>query len=506
MGDVMDILELDRNSNVDRKASIKKKRQLEPGFKKPEGMNREVYALLCSDNKDTPPLIPTDFCISSKLGFPGFGYKKVKANLSLRKVRKWNWIPFTNPARVDGFQLYHWRRDVDKLKEYPFAKMNVVANVPSYSDQEYHQWLQCDRWTKLETDYLFRMCRKYDLRFIIIEDRWDRSTYKNRSVEEIKDRYYSVCSNIAKHRTDPPSNDMGFANIKPQSYVFDIEHERKRKEQLNKLYNRTPEEVEEEQQLVAEMRKIEQRKKERDRKTQDLQKLITAADNTTEARRNEQHAASRSSTAMPRSNRKKTQSSNKGSRGGAGLSGVGDGSTASGTLSLESSSLKFPDLKAPGMYMRSSRMKLPTNIGQKRTKALQHGLNELKIELIPMSTEEIVPHFNELRNDLVLLYDLKQALATLEMDLQLLKLQAESTSTDTTKVNGTTTVTTTSVDVQSTTPNTPSTVTNSAKTETSADEPIKISELYEFPMPRKRKAALESENFMKKFSGRKSTN
>lgn len=37
--------------------------------------------------------------------------------------------------------------------------------------------------------------------------------------------------------------------------------------------------VEEEQMLQNELRKIEARKKERDKKTQDLQKLITAADN-----------------------------------------------------------------------------------------------------------------------------------------------------------------------------------------------------------------------------------
>lgn len=57
------------------------------------------------------------------------------------------------------------------------------------------------------------------------------------------------------------------------------------------MFERTPEQVEEEQMLLTELRKIEQRKKERDRKTQDLQKLITAADHQADPRKNERKPA-----------------------------------------------------------------------------------------------------------------------------------------------------------------------------------------------------------------------
>lgn len=82
-------------------------------------------------------------------------------------------------------------------------------------------------------------------------------------------------------------------------YTFDFEHERRRKEQLKKLFERTSEQIEEEQALITELRKIEQRKKERDRKTQDLQKLISAADNQADPRKNDRKTS------------KKTSSSNK---------------------------------------------------------------------------------------------------------------------------------------------------------------------------------------------------
>lgn len=49
--------------------------------------------------------------------------------------------------------------------------------------------------------------------------------------------------------------------------------------------------VAEEEYLIQELRKIENRKKEREKKAQDLQKLIKAADTTTELRRAEKRVS-----------------------------------------------------------------------------------------------------------------------------------------------------------------------------------------------------------------------
>lgn len=50
-----------------------------------------------------------------------------------------------------------------------------------------------DGWTREETDYLMELCDKYDLRFILVQDRWDRDRFKvERSVEDIKERYYMI--------------------------------------------------------------------------------------------------------------------------------------------------------------------------------------------------------------------------------------------------------------------------------------------------------------------------
>lgn len=107
------------------------------------------------------------------------------------------WKSFENPAREDGLQLSHWQRvspseaaggsdqsmgvDADAAgggsssKEYAFAKYNTTTNVYSYSSDEYLSHLRDEsgNWSREETDYLFNLCHKYDLRWFVIKDRWD---------------------------------------------------------------------------------------------------------------------------------------------------------------------------------------------------------------------------------------------------------------------------------------------------------------------------------------------
>jgi len=57
--------------------------------------------------------------------------------------------------------------------------------------------LHDENWSKQETDRLFELCRRFDLRFVVIHDRWDDSQSK-RSVEDLKERYYNICAILAK--------------------------------------------------------------------------------------------------------------------------------------------------------------------------------------------------------------------------------------------------------------------------------------------------------------------
>ncbi|KOB74181.1 DNA methyltransferase 1-associated protein 1 [Operophtera brumata] len=276
MADILDILDLEipGASEISRDSIIhgdrnKKKYVTTKAVKRPEGMHREVFALLCNDNKELPPMLPTD---------TGKAYKQTKAKLGMRKVRKWVWAPFTNPARKDNAVFHHWKRVSDDTKEYPFAQFNKQVSIPSYSESEYNQFLKSEDWSQAETDHLMDLCQRFDLRFILINDRWDRAAFRDRSVEDLKERYYGICATLSKVKTNPWSNTVTVVNGEKRIYHYDAEHERKRKEQLRRLFDRTQEQIEEEQMLLTELKKIEARKRERERKTQDLQKLISRAD------------------------------------------------------------------------------------------------------------------------------------------------------------------------------------------------------------------------------------
>lgn len=66
MADIRDILDIEQPaSEVTRESiihgdKIKKKYVTAKAVKRPEGMHREVFALLYNDNKELPPLLPTD--------------------------------------------------------------------------------------------------------------------------------------------------------------------------------------------------------------------------------------------------------------------------------------------------------------------------------------------------------------------------------------------------------------------------------------------------------------
>lgn len=51
-------------------------------------------------------------------------------------------------------------------------------------------------------------------------------------------RYYGICEKLESVRPDPARVATG-----GKIFVYDGDHERRRKEQLNRLYNRTPEQV-----------------------------------------------------------------------------------------------------------------------------------------------------------------------------------------------------------------------------------------------------------------------
>ncbi|KAF3109587.1 swr complex subunit [Orbilia oligospora] len=256
--DVRDVLGIDPGALEPRQPPLKKQRTVE---KRPDGITRELYALL---GENAPPVAVVEHRFKDKPKFLG-------------SVAPWREQTFKNPARKDGLELKHWVRQsslqetsgggggVDGDQEggggqqtlpldYQFAKFNIKINLLEYSDAEYDAVLKDDDWSRQETDYLFRLIKEYDLRWVVIADRFEFEG-KDRTMEDLKARYYSVCRNVMEMRTPVTmmSAEEG-ALYSAMHYNKEQEVERKRIVQMQ-LY-RTPAEVEHEQHLIAELRRI----------------------------------------------------------------------------------------------------------------------------------------------------------------------------------------------------------------------------------------------------------
>ena len=77
-------------------------------------------------------------------------------------------------------------------------RFNKVVEVPTYTEMEYTQHLTSPEWSREETDHLMDLASRFDLRFIIMADRWDRETFTERSVEDLKERYYNIVERLER--------------------------------------------------------------------------------------------------------------------------------------------------------------------------------------------------------------------------------------------------------------------------------------------------------------------
>ncbi|XP_028753746.1 SWR1-complex protein 4 [Neltuma alba] len=231
--DAKDILGLPKTSLPIQE---KKSRPQKDSQRKPDGISREVYAL-------TGGLAPL---------MPAIDSSQLKKRPPSDEKITWQWLPFANSARKDNLQLYHWVRVVNGLPptgDYSFAKYNKSVDIIKYTDEEYEKYLTNPMWTKEETDQLFDLCERFDLRFIVIADRFPSS----RTVEELKDRYYSVSRTLLIARAQS-SGDVAMHPLVKEPYNVSQEVERKRA--LSMYLSQTKQQERKDQEVLAEAKRI----------------------------------------------------------------------------------------------------------------------------------------------------------------------------------------------------------------------------------------------------------
>ncbi|CAA0831998.1 SWR1-complex protein 4 [Striga hermonthica] len=238
--DAKDILGLPKSA-----LSIQEKKSKPPkeSQRKPDGISREVYAL----TGGLAPLMPAIDVNQLKRKAQAGGDEKIT----------WQWLPFTSSARKDDLQLFHWVRVVNgnpPTGDYSFAKYNKSVDVIRYTDEEYEKHLTNPAWTKEETDQLFDLCERFDLRFIVVADRFPSS----KTIEELKDRYYSVSKALSIARA-PSSVDVAGAPLVKEPYNASQESERKRA--LNLLLSHTKQQERKDVEVLAHAKRITEARK-----------------------------------------------------------------------------------------------------------------------------------------------------------------------------------------------------------------------------------------------------
>mmetsp|Transcript_17347 Transcript_17347/g.29679 ORF Transcript_17347/g.29679 Transcript_17347/m.29679 type:complete len:437 (+) Transcript_17347:99-1409(+) len=291
--DVKDILGMSRGGATgpgEGKPEHPHPKVVKPKMKRPEGMSREAFALL----GDSHPIIVTQLMPKKKEA-------PTKAKPSTKGFVTWSWRPITSSARNDDLQILHWWKGhkdaAGRMKEpdetdYFFAKYNKKVQLSRYTNEEYDSLVKASSgdWSKAETDYLFDFCERFDLRFIVIADRYEfvppfgAPVPPPRDIEDLKDRYYSIARRLLVSRE---GSEAAVANQVLLKQPFNKANERQRKAAVEGLLLRTRQETDEENAILAEARIIE------DRRRAEADKAKKVAENAEKAR----HAAANAAAA-----------------------------------------------------------------------------------------------------------------------------------------------------------------------------------------------------------------
>lgn len=170
-----------------------------------------------------------------------------------------------------------------------YVKYNISVDMPDFTDEEYDAHLRSDDWSREETDYLFGIVKDYSYRWAVIWDRYEWQALKRRerelaqaaqqdngdadanalatlpfapprdkerSLEEMKARFYDISAKLMKLRIPEVQMDADQYSLYETLSKFDPVMERNRKMLATALMNRNMDEVKEEEFLLTELQRI----------------------------------------------------------------------------------------------------------------------------------------------------------------------------------------------------------------------------------------------------------
>lgn len=392
------------------------------------GLSREVMALRGTSRGNGASLVPTLVEDSAE------GQKKFKAKIKLRtkRVGKWEKKPFKNPGRKDGVMFVHWAKAKQLEETYKYAKRNRRLAIPKYNDAEYESYFKTDQWTKEETDYLFEMCNTYDLRFIVICDRWEPPVGSKkvlRTVEELKDRYYMIQRGLLPLRK-VADEDMSQNPL--LKHVYDPLREAERKRQEDESTHRTEEDLAVESEITSECGRIDATFK---RHAEDALKYLRLI------KKQQKYFNNLKLERMAYQAAKELDERTKAKRAGiATPTSAMDVDTTTGASTAPTASSTAPAIAAPltasgnlklsrrhpAAYSRTHAKPYVTpltpQLNQPKYNALfAKAMPELGIESVPKGSFVMAAAVTELRCDLVLLHEMQRITAEKSYELDVLR-------------------------------------------------------------------------------------
>ncbi|KYO01982.1 hypothetical protein PGSY75_0628600 [Plasmodium gaboni] len=221
-------------------------------------------------------------------------------SLNNKNVSVWRLVKFRSKCRNDDLILTKWSKigykndkkefNEDKIEDDDtFEKFNKKINIIKYNDDLYYREIQPmnANWTKEETDYLFNLCEKYDCHFIIVNDVYDLK-YK-RTIEEIKERFYSVTKKVMEDKFDQQikleeakkiKNNNDILKLKEAKakhplikFTYNMQADVERKNIIHKTYTVSKKDVMLEETTLENIKKFESKIKLELKKAADMKKL-----------------------------------------------------------------------------------------------------------------------------------------------------------------------------------------------------------------------------------------
>ena len=313
-----------------------------------------------------------------------------------KKKTNWVWCKFRNASRGDDFQLEHWTKKEDVGKEYDFKCNNI--EIVEFTKDEYDKLIKPNdrNWNYEQTMYLWDLLKQYELKFVVVYDRFDEETYGERTVESLKDRYYSVARTILEHRRifDHPIIKSG----------YNYEQEIKRRTYLEKTMNKSFAELKEEN-YIMELAENLDKKMEKNEKLekalhQKLNELPTLNQNNNNMILDE---GENSLNALSNNNIQENNINNNKMN----LEPFGEANNGQTFEDFIKNNITRND---SFVYLRSQKLKHNLPVSEKIQERVDKYMNELNIpeKLIPTAKVEMA--YDNLRNNVILFTSLKKYL------------------------------------------------------------------------------------------------